>query len=138
MLIGTDEGDGGGRFSPDGKWIVYASEHSGRSEIYVRAFPEGRSVQVSVDGGDAPRWSADGSEIYFIAFDSNYMAAPFHAAGTTPQPGKPVMLFHPPTSLVSFAPSHKPGRFLGVVRTVPEESVRVINYMSGWMGKLDE
>jgi len=137
-LIGTDEAEGGSRFSPDGAWIAYDSQQSGRSEIYVRPFPSGRSLQISVDGGETPRWSADGSEIYFTARDGSYMVAPFHASGTTPQPGTPVALFHPPTSMVSFIPSHKPGRFLGVIHTVPEESIRVVNYMSGWMAKLDE
>jgi hypothetical protein len=137
-LISTDEEEGASRFSPDGKWIVYASGQSGRSEVYVRPFPAGRSLQISVDGGDAAYWSADGPEIYFTARDGIYMGAPFHGAGTTPEPGKPVALFHPPTSMVSFVPSHKPGRFLGVVRTAPEESIIVINYMSGWMAKLEE
>jgi len=138
VLIATDESEGGSRFSPDGKWIVYASEQSGRAEVYVRAFPSGRSLQVSVEGGEAPSWSPDGSEIYFWARDGNYMAAPFHAAGEAPQPGKPGALFHAPKSMVSFAPSHKAGRFLGEVRTAPEESIKVINYMSGWMEKLKE
>jgi len=137
LLFGTDEAEGGSRFSPDGKWIVYASEQSGRFEVYVRPFPAGRSLQISVDGGDTAYWSGDGSEIYFTARDGNYMAASFHAAGTTPEPGKPVALFHPPMSMVSFVPSHKPGRFLGAVRTAPEESIKVINYMSGWMEKLE-
>ena len=111
---------------------------TGRFEVFVRAFPAGRSLQVSVDGGDEPYWSADGSEIYFTAFDGNYIATSFHAAGTTAQPGKPVVLFHPAATMVSFVPSHKPGRFLGVVRTAPAESIGVINYMSGWMAKLQE
>jgi Tol biopolymer transport system component len=137
ILIATDEGDGSSRFSPDGKWIVYASEQAGRSEVYVRAFPAGRSLQVSVDGGNAPHWSPDGSEIYFMGRNNDMMAAPFRT-GAIPQPGKPATLFHPPTSMVSFAPSHKPGRFIGVMRTAPEESIKVVNYMSGWMEKLEE
>jgi len=136
-LIATNEDDFGARVSPDGKWIVYGSEQSGRPEVYVRAFPNGHSVQVSIDGGDSPYWSPDGSEIYFTSRDVDVMAAPFHAAGVVPQPGKPASLFRFPKAMTSFTPSHKPGRFLGAVRTAPEESIKVINYMSGWMEKLE-
>jgi hypothetical protein len=56
-----------GQFSPDGRWVAYASDESGRFQIYVRAFPAGdQVVQVSRDGGDFPRWSADGRELYFF------------------------------------------------------------------------
>src|SRR4051812_15000975 len=106
-------------------------------EVYVRAFPSGRSLQVSVDGGDTPHWSADGSELYFFARDGNYMASSFHANGGAPQPGKPVTLFHSPTSMLWFAPSHKAGRFIGAVRTAPEESIKVINYLSGVDGEAE-
>jgi eukaryotic-like serine/threonine-protein kinase len=54
-LIVTDGSDQEAVFSPDGAWIVYSSTQSGKSEVYVRAFPNGRSVQVSIDGGYSPR-----------------------------------------------------------------------------------
>jgi len=55
--------------SPDGRWLAYASNESGFNEIYVRPFPDAGSArwQVSNGGGDEPRWSADGRELYFIA-----------------------------------------------------------------------
>jgi dipeptidyl aminopeptidase/acylaminoacyl peptidase len=59
--------EGFGQFSPDGRWVAYSSDESGRNQIYVRAFPAGdRVVQVSRDGGDFPRWSADGRELFFF------------------------------------------------------------------------
>jgi serine/threonine protein kinase len=137
-LIATDEQEEGARFSPDGKWIAYSSSQSGRDEVYVRGFPNGRSLQVSIDGGNSPEWSPDGSEIYFVTRDLNVAAAPFHASGATPQPGKPATLFRMPSAMVWFSPSHKPGRFIGIVRTAPEESIKVINYLSGWREKLEE
>jgi hypothetical protein len=136
-LISTDEREGAAAFSPDGQWIVYVSEQSGRAEVYVRAFSKGRSIQVSVDGGESPHWSPDGSEIYFDARNGDVLAAPFHSAGAIAQPGKPVMLFHASNAMVLFAPTHKQGRFIGVVRIAPEESINVVNYMSGWMEKLE-
>ncbi len=54
------------RFSPDGKWIAYVSNESGRAEVYLSPFPErGPKVQVSEDGGTNPMWSPDGSKIYY-------------------------------------------------------------------------
>ena len=55
-----------GRFSPDGRLVAYTSSESGRVEIYLVTFPEKDGKwQVSVAGGSAPRWSADGSELFF-------------------------------------------------------------------------
>jgi eukaryotic-like serine/threonine-protein kinase len=54
------------RFSPDGRWLAYASNESGRWEVYVRPFPgPGRKHKVSVDGGVFPRWAADGRELFY-------------------------------------------------------------------------
>jgi len=53
------------RFSPDGHWLAYSSDESGRQEIYVQPFPAlGHRAQVSTDGGEQPVWSADGRLFY--------------------------------------------------------------------------
>ena len=55
-----------GRVSPDGRWVVYESDEEGRTEIFVRAFPEpGEKWKVSENGGLRPRWSRDGSTVYY-------------------------------------------------------------------------
>jgi eukaryotic-like serine/threonine-protein kinase len=55
-----------GRFSPDGRWVAYASDESGRAEVYVRSFAEGGGrIQVSVAGGRRPIWDADGKQLYY-------------------------------------------------------------------------
>jgi serine/threonine-protein kinase len=52
--------------SPNGRWLAYTSEESGRDEVYVQAFPAGTGHwQVSTDGGSEPRWSADGRELFY-------------------------------------------------------------------------
>ena len=66
-------------FSPDGKWIAYTSNESGRNEIYVQAFVPGAPAsggkwQLSTNGGTSPQWRRDGRELYFIAPDSALMA----------------------------------------------------------------
>jgi serine/threonine-protein kinase len=63
-------------FSPDGKWIAYSSDETGRREVYVRSFPRGGGRwQVSIDGGDWPTWSPDGSELLFNHDGMMYSAA---------------------------------------------------------------
>jgi hypothetical protein len=65
-----------GKFSPDGKWIAYDSNESGRSEVYVQAFPgPGTKLQVSTDGGAQPQWKRDGRELFFVGLDDRLMAA---------------------------------------------------------------
>ena len=73
---------GGTRFSPDGKWVAYTSEETGRFEVFVRPFANGavgeRKVQISESGGDFPVWRPDGQELYFMSED-----ATIHAVATT-------------------------------------------------------
>ncbi len=66
-----------GQFSPDGKWVAYASDESGVWEIYVTSFPDGTGKwQVSRGGGTEPRWRGDGKEIYYMAPSGMLMAVP--------------------------------------------------------------
>jgi eukaryotic-like serine/threonine-protein kinase len=64
-------------FSPDGKWVAYVSTQSAdRKEVFVTAFPKPQGVwQVSTAGGDFPRWSHDGRELFFLAPDKLMAAA---------------------------------------------------------------
>ncbi len=65
-----------GQFSPDGRWVAYASNESGRWEIYVTAFPgPGGNWKVSSAGGSEPRWRRDGAELFYLAPDGTLMAA---------------------------------------------------------------
>jgi hypothetical protein len=83
-----------GQFSPDGRWVAYETDESGRFEIVVQPFPDATSkVPVSTNGGVQPRWRADGKELYFIAPDRKLMAAPVTGSSSTFDSGKPVALF---------------------------------------------
>jgi Tol biopolymer transport system component len=53
------------RFSPDGRWLAYVSDESGRMEVYVRRVPQGERATVSTGGGSGPAWSRDGRELFF-------------------------------------------------------------------------
>jgi serine/threonine-protein kinase len=58
-------------FSPDGRWLAYVSNQSGRAEVYVQPYPEpGARQQISVDGGTAPAWSRDGRELFYVTATS--------------------------------------------------------------------
>jgi Tol biopolymer transport system component len=83
-----------GQFSPDGRWVAYETNESGRQEIVAQRFPEaGAKWPVSTGGGIAPRWRADGREIYFIAPDGRMMAVPITITGSTFEAGKTEALF---------------------------------------------
>jgi Tol biopolymer transport system component len=82
-----------GRFSPDGHWIAYVSDESGREEVYVQAFPlSGEKVAISSSGGSEPQWRADGSELLYVGADRTLMAVPVKL-GTKFQAGVPKPLF---------------------------------------------
>lgn len=84
-----------GQFSPDGRWVAYQSNETGRYEVYVRPFSskDGGAIPISTTGGVYPRWSRDGTELYYIAPDANLMAAPMRAGASTAEAGRPVPLF---------------------------------------------
>ncbi|MGQ0734154.1 MAG: protein kinase domain-containing protein [Acidobacteriota bacterium] len=70
MFVQTPFDESGGRFSPDGRWIAYQTNESGRFEIVVRAFPTpGPAWPVSREGGVHVRWRPDGREVFFLAPD---------------------------------------------------------------------
>lgn len=75
----TEFSEDQGRFSPDARWIAYASDESGRSEIYIQPFPAspngGSKTPISRDGGSGPRWRRDGKELFYLSPDGKLMAA---------------------------------------------------------------
>ncbi len=99
-VVRTDFEERDGQFSPDGRWIAYQSNESGRVEIYVQPFggPEARARgkwQVSTTGGAQVRWRRDGKELFFIALDDRLMAVPIRLApdGQGIDVGVPAPLF---------------------------------------------
>jgi eukaryotic-like serine/threonine-protein kinase len=79
--------------SPDGRWVAYTSNESGRYEIYVQPFPEpGEKFQISTGGGSVPVWSRDGRELFYRVGNNKMMAVPVET-GVRFAAGKPVQLF---------------------------------------------
>jgi Tol biopolymer transport system component len=85
---------GASQVSPDGRWLAYNSNESGRTEVYVQSFPApgGGKWQISKDGGQFPRWRRDGRELFYIASDRRLMAVPVRSA-TSLDVGAAVPLF---------------------------------------------
>ncbi|MGD0956543.1 MAG: protein kinase [Candidatus Acidiferrales bacterium] len=113
-----------GRFSPDGRWIVYSSDESGKDEIYVRPFEvtsvagssaDGKPVagkwMVSKDGGTSPLWRGDGREIFFLSPDGMATAVDISTSGGF-QAGTPKPLFKVPTGVLFWDVSADGKRFL--------------------------
>ena len=98
-LLATPFNESQARLSPDGNWIAFASDESGRLEVYLARFPDfADKVQVSVAGGGQPQWRQDQGELYYLSGDRAIMAVPVNVpdngnAGL--KPGPPVKLFRP-------------------------------------------
>lgn len=136
-------------FSPDGCWVAYQSNESGRTEIYVRPFAAsaapgagataaGGQWQVSTAGGISPRWRSDGRELYYLAPSGALMAAPIAVTGPSVASGAPVELF--PTRIVGGGTDSdvqgrqydvtRDGRFL--INTVLDEAAAPITLLMNW------
>ena len=101
VFLQTRFNEGTSRFSPDGRWLAYTSDESGRPEIYVSPFPAGGAKwQVSNAGGRLSFWTKNGTEIMYLSPDNKLMAVDIVAGGSSVQPGLPRELFPvrtPPT-----------------------------------------
>jgi len=87
------------KISPDGHWLAYVSNESGRDEIYVGSFPvRERTWRISAGGGSMPAWRGDGRELFYIATDMQMMAVPVETRDGL-KAGTPHALF--PTGIVS-------------------------------------
>jgi Tol biopolymer transport system component len=104
ILLKTAADEQGGVFSPDGRWVAYHSDQSGRYEVYVRRFVlpgNGRDsptvgetqVQLSVAGGTYPAWRRDGKELFFLRPGGVLMAAPITFTSSGVESGVPTELF---------------------------------------------
>ena len=95
--------EGNPALSPDGKWLVYESNESGRFEVYLTPFPHGQGKwQVSTNGGDCPRWRADGHEVFYMSLDYKLMSTEISEQGSSVAIGRVQPLFR--ANPVPYAP----------------------------------
>jgi dipeptidyl aminopeptidase/acylaminoacyl peptidase len=131
------------KFSPDAHWVAYASDETGRFEIYVQAFPKpSQKFQVSSSGGDFPVWSRDGKELFFLGAEYQMTVAEAKTAGGTFHAGVPKALFT--TRLGELADVHNgvpydvsaDGRFLLVTPQSPPG--RPMTVVINWQKELKQ
>jgi Tol biopolymer transport system component len=131
------------QFSPDGKWIAYSSDESSRREVYVRAFlPQSvpcagtRKWVISTAGGDKPRWSRNGKELFYISLDGKMTAVPVKL-GDTFEPGIPVPLFEVHANGYVPYDVSPDGRFLINVRLAAAQPVStLLTVVLNWTASL--
>jgi Tol biopolymer transport system component len=138
-LIQTPSDDAHGQFSPDGRWIAYASNESGQLEVYVQRFPlSGTKSRVSVAGGLLPAWRRDGKELFFLEPGSERLMAVDVITETEDfRSNKPHLLFQLPAT--ASAHGSEPGSHYGVTPDgqrflviLQDEPVRSLNVVVNW------
>jgi Tol biopolymer transport system component len=139
-LVGSQGSQMHANFSPDGRFIAYTSNESGRYEVFVETAPvSGGKWPVSTNGGYEPRWRADGRELYYLSEDRVLMAVPV-SSGANPF-GVPSPLFqtqvHPGVSMLRthYVPSRDGRRFLIHARS-GETPPSVITVVLNWTAQL--
>jgi eukaryotic-like serine/threonine-protein kinase len=85
-----------GTFSPDGRWVAYSSDETGRPEVYVQDFARTKKIQISTAGGDQALWSRNATELFYISADHNLMVVGIGARGTNLKASPPRVLFYAP------------------------------------------
>jgi serine/threonine protein kinase/Tol biopolymer transport system component len=94
VIANTPFAEDNGQFSPDGQWVAYQTDESGKNEIVVQSFPNPTTqLQVSTGGGVAPRWRFDAMELYFVAPDDKLMAATRRSSTASIDFERPIPLF---------------------------------------------
>ena len=126
--------------SPDGHWIAYSSNESGRYEIYLTPFPAegGRRYTVSSQGGASPAWRHDGKELFHVAADGRLTAVPVTIRGGDVEFGRAESLF--PVKSSNFSRAYEPSldgrRFLVTApATAGGASVTVLLNWTQTLGK---
>ena len=128
------------RLSPDGRWLAYTSDESGRVEVFVQPFPEpGGRTLISTSGGVEPVWSRDGRELFYLNGDA--MMAVEVKMSTTFTAGAPRMLFEgryvlSPNGVASYDVTSDGRRFLRVQPMHPDPPANQIQVVLNWFEEL--
>jgi hypothetical protein len=96
-----------GGFSPEPSphWVAYQSDETGRSEIYIRSFPEpGGKIQISTNGGQYPQWGAGGRELFYLSPDNKLMVVSLTIRAHSVEPSASRELFPLPSADLGWSP----------------------------------
>lgn len=133
------------QFSPDGRWVAYTSNESGRDEVYVVPFIASstssqaqsaaldRKWRISTAGGHAPRWRRSGRELFYLASDNTIVAVPVLIAASRFSTGvsRPLFRANPGFYNLSYDVSPDGARF--IVNTAPEQRAAPITVVENWL-----
>jgi Tol biopolymer transport system component len=138
----SEYAEGFPEFSPDGRWVAYSSDESGREEVYVTPFPKAdRKWLLSSDGGTAPTWGRQGKELLYVSPAGELMAAPVQLGTSTFQAGEPQQLFRVETAgsnpWRTFDVGPDGQRFL-VLRSLDETAPSPVHVVVNWFQELRE
>lgn len=137
LLLGAVFNEWGARFSPDGHWIAYVTNETGHREIFVRSFiasgPSGVPAvgegkwQITKDGGNYPKWRADGKELIYDDFPESYVktAVEVNANGSVFEFGTPQRLFPGPMDFGGWDVTPDGQRFLSSAPQVQQPSLPI-------------
>jgi Tol biopolymer transport system component len=140
-FLATSAGEHSGRFSPDGSLVAYTSDASGRDEVYLEPLARtGERWQVSSDGGAAPRWSADGAELFYVRpgtreLDSTLVAVTVERTADEPRLGVSRPLG--PIGSQDYEPVAGGGEFIVAVAVGQREAAPPV-LITNWPALLDE
>ncbi len=139
-FVTTPANEFGAAISPDGRWVAYVSNESGREQVYVRPFGRsGGAVQISRDGGSEPAWAHSGREVFFRDVNANQLMTVDVGAGEALQVGPPRLLVKVPFVDADrdsgYVVSQDDKRFLGI-RTDPVQEAREIQVTLNWFEEL--
>jgi serine/threonine-protein kinase len=131
------------QFSPDGHWLAYASDVSGRAEVYVRPYPgPDKTVQISSAGGTEPVWTRNGRELVYR--DGEKMMAVDIATQPILSPGKPHVLFSGtytgqgfPSNVLDYDVSAD-GEYFVMTRSEEQPAVTQINIVLNWFEEVKQ
>jgi Tol biopolymer transport system component len=130
------------QFSPDGRWLVFTSNQSGRDDVYVQSFPDASTRRiVSSAGGAYPRWSRSGRELFYRTPDGRLMTIPVRLAGSSVQLGTPSVVMR----LVEAAGLHPypydvaaDGRILALTPASGAVQDLTLTVLMNWQAALEE
>jgi serine/threonine protein kinase/Tol biopolymer transport system component len=125
------------RVSPDGRWVAYVSDESGRQELYITSFPEGKGKwRVSANGGAYPAWTGSGKELFFSSLVGDFLVCSVTVKGSEIIVGAPEQLFHAssPGIGISFD-AFSDGKRLLVNRS-EEEAQAPLQLVTNWLAEL--
>jgi Tol biopolymer transport system component len=136
-LVSTRFTEGSAQFSPDGGWVAYSSNETGRTEVYVLPFDRaGPRVPISTDGGGSPRWRHDGKELFYLRGDNTLMAVAVSLNTSSVDVGASTPLFQSRFRSENFPYAvTSDGRFL-VNRSADDEAPSGITLVVNWPATL--